>query len=347
MSASKRRTIVFEKSGVIDRIVNNVYSKTESEEISEKAKTILSKCAGKSSKNFKIRIFGKDIDISYEPKPQKNKYMPIADANDKIVHIYQAITKDNEEEMHYVLLHELTHTLQIIKTKERIAEYSKTPTNQMWERISYMLSINVDNALYFKRTSPEGMLSYLIYRLHKHEEYAWSNNMYIDAVREQEKRIINYMDTNPKTTLDEVMRANFISIQTYNDIVSKIKEGSGILDEMIISDLISFFNEISRSKIAYLHFDKSVFQIPEVKKMRKTVAKIIDSNMSEENTVYALADIATKYTKILQKTPEVLDKIKASFIERMNRRFKSVYQRFTKAILLGIEDANSVYRAID
>ena len=103
----------------------------------------------------------------------------------------------------------------------------------------------------------------------------------------------------------------------------------------VISFLIGNFFELGKSGYQQ-YFDKSIFQIPFIKEMRKEMKDIVYNEFSIKNMSYNTLNLVKKYKSELDKyKPEIVD----SFIKHMEYWFREAQKHIGKAIQLGIDDA--------
>lgn len=265
-------------------------------------------------------ILNQPIEISYEP--QDIKYQGpagVAISDEKIV-IYKKILTDNYLEIKYCLIHELVHIIQHITSS---IDYKNLSTA---DRIKFLMVRTTMDDL----TSDDNLsFVYMLYRSELGEIFAWSNNAY--------EKAFQYKKDNPKSSNQDVIKHVLKKINMtktmFNTSMQDVYSDENMF-RIILSILVGNFSELSNIK-TQSYFDKSIFKLPVILKMRKELSKILH----DYNDVGEIVGNILMMIEInIPELEKIKDKIIDSFVEHMKYWFEKIQNKLGKAIQLGIED---------
>ena len=196
------------------------------------------------------------------------------------------------------------------------------------EKLRYtLLEISSEN---FERYINSQHLSILLYLIDRNEVLARNQNAYITEFKYKKDNINDSNQDILKNVLNEIHMSN----DDYKLAVKDLKNDESAYN-YVISFLIGNFFELGKSGYQQ-YFDKSIFQIPFIKEMRKEMKDIVYNEFSIKNMSYNTLNLVKKYKSELDKyKPEIVD----SFIKHMEYWFREAQKHIGKAIQLGIDDA--------
>lgn len=310
---------VNEKMGVIERMT---YEECDVKETSKIINDFMSNIIKSPDEVYEklYLMFDKPVSIIYEP--QVNPDVNGATGN-KTIHIYRQVNSDNYLDVKYTLAHELVHMIhQILSNNER--PYEDLGVN---EKIRYKLIKNSGNSRKCK------YLNLLLYLIDKNEVYSRNQNAYITAYKYKTKHpdssnqdVLNY-------TLDEVK----MSKDTLTFAMNELKHDEDVFTYVVAFMMGNFF-EFGKGGFQR-YFDRSVFGIPVVKKMRQEIKNITHNCFNLDKTCLEIIEVVKKYNDGLNNHR---DEIINSFVEHIDYWFDNARKRLGKSIQLGIDDAMGI-----
>ena len=308
---------VNEKMGVVSRVNQD----TDVFKISEISNDFINKILKNPDKKYETTylLINKSVYVVYDPK-ENPKSDGFTDANGDIK-IYKKITEDNFLKIKYLFIHELIHVIQQIRKKQSFNSYSYI------DRIRYNLRKVTMSQIHQGLDSDYFM--FLIYREDCYEITAWGNNAYASAFKYK----LDNPDASNQDVVKHVLEDVKMNKKCLDDVIELVKNNETVF-QAIIGMLIGHFSEIDGNK-EQSYFDKSVFELNVVKKMRKEVKRAL-SQSDEKITDNDLNFIIMSNISELLK---VKNDIIKSFIEHMKYWFNKAQKQIGKTIQLGIDDA--------
>lgn len=315
---------VNEKMGVLSRMFqyDDIFG------ISKEVNSFIDTIRQKPADNYKtsIIILDTSVEISYEPKIFSKGLHERGHATDdgRKVKIFERVTSSNILDIKYVLIHELTHCIQCI-TKRHHDENTDT-LNKIKD---FLVKPTLEQIV--ESDSIECMsFMYLLYKEDLFETYAWCNNAYECAYLNK----LSKPELSNQEVVNIVLDKMGVSSTHLNNAIKYIKENDNGF-YVVVSTLVGNFSELSKES-KWRFFDKDIFKIPVVKKMKRELYDILHKNTFDiENIV---ADIVTLVNDNMDELNNVRDEICNSFFEHLKYWFKHTQKRFGKSIQLGIDD---------
>ena len=313
------KTFITEKTGVIER---NIYTEIDEKDTSRIIKKFMSKIINKPDDDYETQemMFNELVTLKYVPTPNCKTY---GMTGKKIIYIYKRVDSNCYLDVKYTLAHELVHMIhQILSKNERPYE-----DLSVIEKIRYLL-VKVSSENMEEHDSKN--LTLLLYLIDKNEVFSRNQNAYIKAFKYKKEN----PDVSNQEIISDVLDEIRMSKKYLNVSIKELKTNDSSFS-YVISFLVGNFFEFGKSGFQQ-YFDKSVFEIPIIKKMRKEVKNVIHNCFNIDNTCEDILDIIRKYKNELDKHKE---KITNTFIEHMEYWFMDAQKRIGKAIQLGIDDA--------
>lgn len=316
---------VNEKMGVLSRLNqdDDIFG------ISKHVNLFMSEISRKPDEKYKtsILIIDTSVEISYEPVMNpKNKISVRGEAskNGECVKIYERLTTLNYLDVKYTLIHELTHCIQLITKKHQDED-----TDTLNKIKDFLVKPTLEQVI--NSDSIECLsFMYLLYKEDLFETYAWCNNAYQFAYL---CKMTNLESTNQEI-VKRVLDKLGVSNTHLNNAIEYIKNDENGFD-IVISTLVGNFSELSKDS-KHRYFDKEVFKLPVVRKMKRELYDVLHSNKLNIN------DIVDGIVKIINDNMEELHKVRDiicdSFFDHLKYWFKYTQKRFGKSIQLGIDD---------
>ena len=267
-------------------------------------------------------ILNQPIQVCYEPKGFKyHGVKGVAQGGEKII-IYKRYTDDDYLEIKYFLVHELVHIIQQITSSVDVKKLSTA------DKIKFLMTKPTIDEL--TNNDPNLLFMYLLYREDFGEIFAWTNNAY--------EKAFQYKKDNPDCSNQDVVKhvlKELYMTKTIFDIAIQNIYIDEDLFRAIISILVGNFSELSDIK-TQSYFDKSIFRLPTILKMRKQLSNILHEYTSTEDIVDNILVMIEENMYDLEK---IKDKIVSSFEEHVKYWFEKIQNKLGKAIQLGIDDA--------
>ena len=311
---------ITEKSGIIER---NLYTEIDSTELSKIINGFMRHIIMKPKEEHVTHenIFNKLVTIKYKPsiKPKNN-----GATGKNIIYIYKEVNDSNYLDVKYTLAHEMVHLIHQILSKNNIPYEDLDELGKLRYDLIKITSENIES---YKNSKN---LTELLYLIDTNEVFSRNQNAYIEAFK--------YKKENPEISNQEILNIILDEIRMSSEYLdSAIKELK--IDKSAFSIVVSFlignFNELGKSGYQQF-FDKSIYQIPTVKKMRKDIKKSIHNIFYIDEMRQNTLNVINEYMDDLyQYKEEILN----SFIEHMKFWFREAQKRIGKAIQLGIDDA--------
>lgn len=311
---------IHEKMGVMER---NVYKEIDEYGISKIINDFIYNISNHVDEDYEITTPFFDDIISIKYRPNSNKKGIYGETKKGIIFIYRKYEEENHLDFKYTIVHELNHiTHQILSENDRPYEELNTI-----EKLRYiLLKTSLENL-----TEHDDIifLHHILYIIDINELYAMNQNAYISAFKyKKENSNISNSDISLKILKKFKLSSGHLSIS-----INELKNDK--VFENIIYFLIGSFNEMGKNK-NQVYFDKSVFELDVINKMRKEIKKIIYNESSINIMVKNTVDIVSKYKIELYDNKNIIIN---SFIEHFKYWFKNAQKRLGKSIQLGIDDA--------
>ena len=311
---------ITEKSGIIER---NLYTEIDSTELSKIINRFMRHIIMKPKNEYVIHenVFNKLITIKYKPsiKPKNN-----GSTGKNIIYIYREVNDSNYLDVKYTLAHEMVHLIHQILSKNNIPYEDLDELGKLRYDLVKITSENIES---YKKSKN---LTDLLYLIDTNEVFSRNQNAYIEAFKYKKENseilnqeIVNFVLDKIKMT-KEYLDKSLIELKTDKSAFS-----------IVISFLIGNFNELGKSGYQQF-FDKSIYQIQTVKKMRKDIKKSIHNVFYIDEMRQNALNVINEYMDDLYQYKE---ENMESFIEHMKYWFNEAQKRIGKAIQLGIDDA--------
>ena len=264
-----------------------------------------------------VLLFSECIGILYRPDGGDRNVYGLT-INDKI-YIYKEVNSDNFLQIKYTLAHEITHMIHQILSRND-APYDKLNTLGKLRR-NLLDKGNFTDSTYF---------NHILYLIDTNEVFARNQNAYYYAFKEKTE--------HPNSSDHEIVNIVFRRMgmtEMHLSFAKKDLKNNEDAFNCIISLLVGQFFELGKSGIQSF-FDKSVFQLDVVKKMRNEMRDIVYNNPSIENMTERTKEMMEKYnTELNENKSEIVD----SFLKHFDDWFYKAKDRLRRSIYLGIEDA--------
>lgn len=311
---------ITEKTGIIER---NIYSEIDVSDLSKIINRFMRNISHRPDDEFISyeTLFDRLITISYKPStnPQTNG----ATGKDKIF-IYKKVNDENYLDVKYTLAHEMVHLMhQILSNNERPYE----DLDDVGKLRYNLLKISSENIQSY--ADPQ-YLMLMLYMVDTNEVHSRNQNTYIEAFKYKKKHPV----APNQQIATEVLKKVRMTTDYLNVSIKELKSNPESFS-CVISFLIGNFNELGKSGFQQF-FDKSIFQLPVVKKLRKEIKEVLYNEYSVENMSKQTIGVVRKYMSELNPHK---DKIIDSFIEHLRYWFGEAQKRIGKSIQLGIDDA--------
>lgn len=303
-------------------IISRVDQITDIFGISELTNNFLEDIIKTPNKTFETYEFVLDHPVQFSYIPNINATIKGEATNGNHIKIYLKYNGYNYLDIKYVIIHEVIHIIQQIRATKHYEDYTTA------DKIKYKLRRPGINTL--KKLEKSRYFLYLIYREDIYEITAWGNNAYLNAFKLKMKNPTMPNNVICKRVLSLVdMNTTFL-----NASINNIRNE----DEAyiaVIGILISQFSELSKN-IGQNYFDKHIFQLDVVNKIRRDVKNILSKYKEIEDIVEQIVELYDIYDEELQKNKSVIIE---SFITHIKYWFKRAQVKIGKAIQLGIDDA--------
>lgn len=303
-----------EKMGIISQFDQ----KTDIFQISEITNSFMDKIKENPEKEYSkvVKIISQYIKIKYVPI---EKTIIGGYTNNEIIYISEKLTNDNYYNIKYTLIHELIHVIQDI-TSDRKENLS------IVDEIKMRLTKPTINDI-MKSGEPNEFL-YLLYRENIWEIYAWVNNGYISAFK--------YTHKHPEKTNQEILNYVLKLMNMDKNFFEYVKEkiyNDDLSFQSVVDMLIGQCSEISSKGQNY--FDKDVFELPVVKKIRKQLSDVLNDTDVDFIVLKINKIVENHYDELLNNKKMIID----SFIKHLEYWYDKSLKKMGKAIQLGIDDA--------
>lgn len=265
------------------------------------------------------------IKLKYDPNTKNNG----AETNGDNIYIYTKANKNNKYIIKYLIIHELIHVIQKIRSSDHIEHYNYIELVRYYLRNLKFVSPNENDD---EETIKHKYFLYMLYREKIYEISAWGNNAYIKAYLYK----IQYPNMVNQRIINQVLSDVYMTQNVLNNVIDSIKYNDETYN-IIISILIGHFSELD-GNTGQSYFDKSVFNLDVIKKMRED-ANVLNLivNGDPEELAEELFDLIPKYKHELNQVKGI---IISSFIKHLQYWFKKAQVQLGKAIQLGIDDAS-------
>lgn len=236
--------------------------------------------------------------------------------------IQKFVNDDNYLEIKYTLIHELIHIVQQIRT----SVLSKYDT--VGEKVKRkLMEVTIEDINPGTISDP---FIYLMYRENIYEIYAWSHNGY--------EKAFSYKLKHPEKSDSDVMKHVLKRTQMDSDFlnmsIQRMKSDQQVFT-MMIGILIGQFSEFT-PQIGQRYFDRDVFLLPVVKKMKRAVMEVLNVyNNVDDIMTFIDFIIRENFNDLLKNKQMIID----SFVKHVKFWFDKAKVKMGKAITLGIEDA--------
>lgn len=267
-------------------------------------------------------FFGALISIKYRPNSGMTGIN--GKTGNRMIFIYRRYVNERTREFKYTLVHELVHMMhQILSENERPYE-----DLDIIGKLRYILiKTSVENLGECKDTT---YLGYLLYMVDVNEVYSMGQTAYLKAF---DCRLLH-----PEMGDSEIMVMTLNSLKmsgAYLGISIRELRNTKHAFGNIVYFLVGSFNELGKcGKQSY--FDKTVFEMDAIKKMRTEIKTIIHNESSLKKMMKNMVDMVSLYKdELLEHRDEILD----SFIRHLKYWFANAQKRLCKSIQLGIDDA--------
>ena len=312
---------ISEKQGVIER---NIYTEIDVTDMSKIINQFMRHIIMKPNDEYEKQetIFNELIKIKYQPisfNPNVNGV-----TKKDIIYIYKKVNDNNYLDVKYTLAHEMVHMIhQILSKNNRPYEDLSDIDKLRYD----LIKITSDNIKNYKNSK---YLMMLLYMIDTNEVYSRNQNAYIESFK--------YKREHPEISNQEIVSNVLNKIRMSNKYlemsISELKTDKSAFS-LVVSFLVGNFHELGESGYQQ-YFDKSIYQIPIVKIIRKEIKNSIYNEFYIDKMKQKTLNIIKKYKSELDEyKPEILD----SFIKHMEYWFREAQKRIGKAIQLGIDDA--------
>ncbi|MCM1218244.1 MAG: hypothetical protein NC548_27475 [Lachnospiraceae bacterium] len=265
--------------------------------------------------------FNEAIIIKYKPT---HNTLVNGETRRRYIYIYTHYTPKQHLNIKYTLAHELVHmTHQILSNNERPFE----DLDDIGKIRHILIKQNINNI-----NSKLNYISYIMYMEDKNETLAKNQNAYIWSFR--------YKQENPTCSSGDVV-GHVLSKLKVDDAHFKLS-----LHELKYSDsfdfililLVGHFHEFGKTGIIR-YFDKHIYYIPFIKKMRNELQQIMSSNEFTDRKLNGVKELIYKYKDDFYNHK---DEILKSFIHNFKDNFNDMKKRIGKSIQLGLDDASEL-----
>lgn len=311
---------VSEKMGVLEREIYQEYDEFQVSEIINDFMYNIRKRPNDKYETIKV-LFGTPVRIVY--KPSVNPDINAASGN-KIIYIYKRVSQDNYIDIKYTFTHELVHII------HQILSHNERPYDELSdiEKIRYKLIKNTDiheNSRY---------LNLMTYLIDRNEVYSRNQNAYILSFKYKKEHPNSSNQEIIKSVLNEIR----MSKQFFSLAIKELEEDEDVFI-YVIGFLLGNFFEFGKGGFQQ-YFDKSIFQIPVVKKMRNEIKQMVYNKFNLDGVCRDIKKLIKSHEQELEDNR---DKIISSFVEHMEYWFNNAQKRLGKAIQLGIDDATEYF----
>ncbi|MCM1220798.1 MAG: hypothetical protein NC548_40535 [Lachnospiraceae bacterium] len=311
---------VTEKMGVFKR---NLYTEVDASDTSKIINKFIQHIYNNPNEDYEDyeMVFDDLVTLSYKPlsDPPENGAM----GKDKIV-IYKQITNENYLDVKYTLIHEFVHLIhQILSNNEMPYE----DLDELGKLRYNLLKISSENIKDYKNSQHLMMMLYII---DTNEVFARNQNAYIEAF----KCKYDHPEMSNQQIVTRVLKMLMMTSKYLKTSINELRTNDESFS-CVLSFLIGNFNELGKSGFQQF-FDKSIFQIPLIKKMREDIKKAIYNEFYVYKMNQKTIDIIQKYkSELISYKDEIIE----SFIKHLKYWFDEAQKRLGKAIQLGIDDA--------
>lgn len=307
-----------EKMGIISR-VDQLSDVLEISEITKNFMDDIIKTPNKSFETYQF-VLDQSIQFSYIPTIKPNTKGEAINGNH--IKIYLQYNKHNYLDIKYIVIHELIHIIQQIRATKHYKEYTTAEKIKFKLRRPGIQTLNkLEKSKYFL---------YLIYREDIYEITAWGNNAYLNAFKLKMK----YPNMTNNDICKRVLSLVNMNTSFLNASITNIRK-EDIAYIAVICMLISQFSELSK-RVGQNYFDKHIFQLDVIKKIRMDVKSILSEYNDVDDIVAQIANLYDIYEEELQENKTVIIE---SFITHIKYWFNRAQLKIGKAIQLGIDDA--------
>ena len=143
---------------------------------------------------------------------------------------------------------------------------------------------------------------------------------------------------NKSTFITEIIDYMFVSKADFQNFINDIYSNDNIA-HIVMADLVLFFHEINKHRIGICRFDKEIFNLPEIKKIRQYIKNNVPDRINQSNIIDNAQYINNAITHIENNlNPDIKKKIYDSFVKRITSIYIKCYKKFSKAVSLAISD---------
>lgn len=316
-----------EKMGVAAREVGDI----NENDISRIANSFMDKISMDPKKDYETTetFFDKKITIRYEPKyfgdikPSEGDH-PKGVGGYGFIAIYVGLTDNNYLDIKYAIVHELVHILQTLRD-DNIKNFNVSlRRNLIYPSDEQLYSDLGDKSL--------SSFLYMMYRNVPYEIYAWSNQGYAEAFKYK----LDNPDKSNHDVVKHVLKTLKMSNEDLNKSLDSIKNNE-MMFVTIVGAIVGQFSELSKNTMEYYrYFDKSIFELPVIKTIRKEVKSLISDDYKRRSfDVYVSKLIDNHMDELKKHKNAIID----SFIKSFEYWFNKSKAKLGKAIQLGIDDS--------
>lgn len=266
------------------------------------------------------KYFDEAIMVKY--KPTENDKGVHGETRYNCIYIYTYYKPEKHLEIKYTLIHEIVHlTHQILSKNERPFE-----DLDVIGKIRHILVHTNINSM----KDELNCISYILYMENRNETLAKNQNAYMWAFK--------YKKENPQCSNGDVINHVWKKLKIDDVHLSlSLRELKHIGDSyrFIVNLLVGHFHEFGKTGMTR-YFDKHIYEIPFIKKMREELRVILTNNkFAESNIKYIRKLIDDNMSNFYKHQDVILD----SFIKNFKIQFNEMKKLMSKPIQLGIDDA--------
>lgn len=331
-----------EKQGVLaGRVFSDGLPSTDTDEMERAAEEIvdeLEKHASDDRHDFTVTLLGIPVKVEYRPDDRS-----VAGATayaGRLVTVHRRYDPDDRETMLYAMYHELLHITQFY-TSNRKKMYIEEP----WLRHDADATGNID----IKEADVTFTMKYMIYVTGTHERRAYCHQAYLHALRECRR------GASPRDAVKTSV-AGILKTGTMDPLEACVMRGAaepnGIYRPFamyVMNDLVNFFRELSSINIAQCNFDREIFRLPAVMRIRRKLKEMFpdrhENRPSGGNAAAIRAAAARAATAMCDGLPkETREEICRSFVSHLRYRYDRALRAFSKAASLAVDDWNELQK---
>lgn len=257
------------------------------------------------------------------------KYVPTENVNDvhgetryNSIYIYTHYKPENHLEIKYTLIHEIVHlTHQILSENERPFE-DLDDAGKIRHLLIHKNINDMKNEL--------NCLSYILYMEDKNETFAKNQNAYMWAFKCKKE--------NPQCSNREVVEYVWKKLKidsVHLSISLRELKHIGNSYKFIVNFLVGHFHEFGKTGMSR-YFDKHIYEIPFIKKMRDDVRVVFQNNRFATSKFKGIEKLINDNMSNFYKYQDV---ILDSFTKNFKIQFEEMKKLMSKPIQLGIDDA--------